>query len=295
MDRVNSRVFLKTADCGSFAEAAKALGYTQAGVSYIIGAMEKELGFLLFIREYGGVRLSPEGEALLPYIRALDNDNRLLDERIGDLRGLRCGSLRVLVFDSISVHWIPGILKAYKEDFPGINVEFITVENSREAEEMVIRQDVDCGFFLHTPRKKNMDVIPLMEEKLMAIVANDHPLAALDRFPLAKLGDYPYINMAFGNETGIAQIFRSRHIEPQTAYHMDNDYAAMAMVSAGHGFCIFPELLLRDVPYALRIMEFDEPVSRTVSIAVKSLDTCSAAAKKFIEYTRRWVEGFRKQ
>ena len=291
-DKINAEVFLKTAECGSFAAAAKELGYTQAGVSYIVNAMEEELGFSLFTREYGGVRLSTQGELLQPYIQALNNDERLLGAKINDLRALRCGKLKVLTFDSVSVHWLPWILRDYKRDYPGVDIELITMENSAQAEQMVRRQDVDCAFFLHTPRSKDLDVFPLMTERLMAIVPVDHPLAGLEKFPVAELGSYPYIRMAFGEETGISNIFRVHGVQPQIAYNLDNDHAAMAMVSAGHGFCIFPELSLRNAPFDLRIMEFDEPVTRTVSIAVRSAKTCSAPTAMFLKYTRRYAENF---
>ncbi len=52
------------------------------------------------------------------------------------------------------------------------------------------------------------------------------------------------------------------------------------------------ERLLQDAPYALRVMEFDESISRTVSIATRSLKTCSVATKLFIECTQKWVEEF---
>ena len=42
---------LKAAETGSFKEAARELGYTQAGVSYAVGALERELGVSLFVRE----------------------------------------------------------------------------------------------------------------------------------------------------------------------------------------------------------------------------------------------------
>lgn len=289
LDKINSEVFLKIAECGNFAGAAKSLGYTQAGISYIVNNMENELGFRLFIREYGGVRLSAEGKILLPYFRQLANDERLLKNKVNDLRDIYCGSIKVLVFNSVSVHWIPYILKEYRRDYPGISVELISIENSAQAEEMLARQDADTGFLLHEPRREDIDAIPLIKERMMAITALDHPLALQDRFPVSELGNYPYIQMAFGDETGVSDIFYSRGIKPSVLYNMDNDYAAMAMVSAGHGFCIFPELSLRDIPYKLRIMEFDEPVCRMVSIATKSMKNCSAATRLFIDYTQRWV------
>ena len=70
---------------------------------------------------------------------------------------------------------------------------------------------------------------------------------------------------------------------------MDNDNAAMAMVSQGLGFSIFAELVLQNVPYKLKLMEFDEPQKRTISIGTKSIKSCSRACRKFIEYSMEWV------
>ena len=53
--------FLAAARCGSFKGAAAELGYTQAGISYLVNALEQELGLTLFLREYGGVHLTTEG------------------------------------------------------------------------------------------------------------------------------------------------------------------------------------------------------------------------------------------
>ena len=77
MDKINTAVFLKTAETLNFRKTADELGYTQAGVSYIISAMEEELGLPLFIREYGGVKLTSEGRALLPQFRELAAAERL--------------------------------------------------------------------------------------------------------------------------------------------------------------------------------------------------------------------------
>lgn len=293
MDKVNTKVFLSVAETGSFNETAKLLGYSQAGVSYIINAMEEEMGLRLFSREYGGVRLTGDGALLLPVMRQLNSSERQLEAKVSDLKGLLSGHLRVIVFDSVSVHWVPSILREFKQDFPGIEVELISEEDARSAEEMVYRQEVDCGFFLHFPFKLELYCLPLLEESLQAIVSLDHPLAGMPCFPLAALGEYPYISMAYEDNNGISDIFRSHGVTPKVAYRMDNDYAAMAMVSNGLGFCIFPELLLQNSSYPLKRLDFEEPQSRIVSIATRSLKSCSLATRKFIEYTDRFARKYK--
>lgn len=289
MDHNSIEVFLTVSEEGSFRKAASVLGYTQAGISYIVQSLEEDMGLTLFIRDRSGVHLSQEGQVLLPQIRQLDMDNRILKQTVRELKGLEQGTLRVQIFDSISIHWLPGILQEFKRDYPGIDIEFISEEDSLKAEERVMSGEVDCGFFL-TDVSASMDVFHLKEENLLAIVAPDHELADAKYFPVSKLGSYPYISMKYDHHTGINKIFKKHHAKPNTAYCMDNDYAAMAMVSKGLGYCIFAELLLQDIPYELCCLEFDQPQRRTISIGTRSMATASKACKKFIEYTRRWVE-----
>lgn len=289
MDSKTIEVFLTVEKEGSFRKAAASLGYTQAGISYIIQSLEEELGLTLFIRDRGGVHLSPEGKALMPKIKQLAADNRNLQITVNELKGLEQGTVRVQIFDSMSIHWLPGILHEFKKDYPGINIELVSEEDNLKAEEMVYTGEVDCGFFLKEATLP-LDTFLLKEEEYMAVLPPDHEMAALDVFPVSKLGDYPYIAMKYDNNTGVREFFDRNNITPSTAYCMDNDYAAMAMVNQGLGYCLFPELLLQDFPYEIKCIHIDKPYIRKISIATLSMKTASTACRKFIEYAIKWVE-----
>lgn len=284
----NILVFLTVLNEGSFRKAASVLGYTQAGISYAIQTLEQELGVSLFIREKNGVRPSTEAIQLLPYFKQFETDGKNIYQAVNEIKGLDKGTLRIQIFDSISIHWIPNILKKFTSDYPGISIELISVEDSLDAEEMVFTGEVDCGFFL-TDVSASIDVIKLKEEYLLAIVSPDHELANAPFFPISKLGSYPYISMKYDEHTGMRHIFEKYNTTPDVAFLMDNDYAAMAMVSKGFGFAIFPELLLQNVPYEIKSLQFDKPQTRTISIGTRSLATASSACQKFIEYVTKWV------
>lgn len=289
VNKSSTKVFLTVAEAGSFRKAADILGYTQAGISYIVHGMEEDMGLSLFIRDRSGVRLTKEGETLLPLIKQLDLDNRTLQQTVNELKGLEQGSLRVQIFDSISIHWIPGIVQEFKKDYPDIKIELISEEDSSLAEEFTANGYYDCGFFL-TDVEAPLDLVTLHEEKLLAVISPDHELADADVFPVSRLGDFPYIRMKFDHTTGIQDIFDRYGAVPNTAYQLDNDYAALAMASKGHGYCIFPELLLQNVPYEIRCLEFDEPQKRTIRMGTRSMLTASKACLKFMEYVQKWVE-----
>ena len=286
MDKINSKVFLKVTELGSFKRAADALGYTQAGVSYIISAMEETMGFRLFIREAGGVKLTREGMQVYPILARMENEERILEEMVNSIRHLQRGTIRVLTFNSVSVSWLPGIISAFSRDYPDIRIELVSCEKTTEAEEMVYSRDVDCGFFL-LPVKKPLEVFPLACYPIMAALSRQHPLAEEARFPISDIGKYPYISLPYRTE--LSDIFDARDITPKISYITENDYSALAMAEKNLGYCIYPKLLLKNIPYDVVCLEFDEPIYWSIGIATRSLSTCPKAAVEFIRYARNWV------
>ena len=60
------QIYLKTVELGSFTAAARALNFTQSGVSHAISSLEEELGVTLLVRSHGGVTPTADGRALMP-------------------------------------------------------------------------------------------------------------------------------------------------------------------------------------------------------------------------------------
>ena len=65
------RALLTAVQCGSFGKATAQLGYTQSAMTHMVNRLEAELGCTLLVRSSHGVRLSEEGEQLLPYMQAV--------------------------------------------------------------------------------------------------------------------------------------------------------------------------------------------------------------------------------
>ena len=69
MDDKKLRALLTAVQCGSFGKATAQLGYTQSAMTHLVNKLEAELGCTLLVRSSHGVRLSEEGEHLLPYMQ----------------------------------------------------------------------------------------------------------------------------------------------------------------------------------------------------------------------------------
>ncbi|MBR1565941.1 MAG: LysR family transcriptional regulator, partial [Oscillospiraceae bacterium] len=65
MESKKVKALLAAAKAGSLTAAAAELGYTQAGLTQMMNALENELGVNLLVRGKGGVRLSTAGQSLL--------------------------------------------------------------------------------------------------------------------------------------------------------------------------------------------------------------------------------------
>ena len=156
---------LKAAETGSFKEAARELGYTQAGVSYAVGALERELGVSLFVREYGGVRLTADGEALLPWMQDVCNAERHLAAKLAERKNLEGGSVRVATFTSTAIQWVPSIARSFLARYPHIDLDLVCCDDQDQLERMVWRGDADCGFTIRLA-KNDLHMIPLVHDPL---------------------------------------------------------------------------------------------------------------------------------
>ncbi len=289
MSNQKYEAFLRVAESGSFKQAARDLGYTQAGMSYLINALEHELGVSLFVREYGGVHLTADGMDLLPWIQNVSNAERQLEAHVSELKNLESGVIRVASFTSTAIQWFPGITKDFLALHPNIDMQLICLDDEDELEATVWRGDADCGFFVY-PIRHELEAIPLRHDPLLVVLPPNHPLANRKRFPRRALSEEPYIRLRSGTVSEMEALFRNNEAEPNVRFTIDSDYAVMSMVNAGLGFSVLPDLILRNTPFPLVTMPAEVDTSREIAIALRSPETASAATKAFIACAQAWVK-----
>lgn len=144
---------------------------------------------------------------------------------------------------------------------------------------------VDCGF-LRIPTKTKFETIFLEQDKLMAIIPKNHPLANCDKFPVTALCNEPFMLLEKGAKSEISEIFERYNLTPNIRFTTWDDYAIMSMVESGLGISILPHLILKKVPYKIIAKELDVPAYRNIGLAFKNKKTASLAVKRFIEYLK---------
>ena len=274
--------FLKTVECGSFTKAAEVLNYSQSGISRMIQDLEKEWKISLLERGKGGVRLTSDGYKILPYAKRVYEEYQHLQMQIDEINGLQSGLIRIGTFSSVATHWLPNMIKRFQEDYPNIDYELLLGDYT-EIEEWIAEGRVDCGF-LRLPTLPEFETIFLEEDKLMAVIPGNHPLADLEKFPVKALCDEPFMLLEKGAKAEISAVFERNHLTPNVKFTTWDDYAVMSMVESGLGISILPALILKRVPYKIAAKELDVPAYRKIGFVLRSEKTASLAVKRFMEY-----------
>ena len=283
MDSVS--VFLEIVKNGSISRTAQKLGYSQSNVSHILSGLEEDLNVTLLVRGRQGIRLTTEGEILLPYFREIAASQDRLAEKVQEMHGLTAGKIRVAAFPSVYLHWMPRILKAFSESYPLIEFELLsgsypTIEN------FVQSGEADCGF-VHLPTRSPMQTYALKKDSFYAILPADHLLAEAESVTLERLAEEPFIMSDDLDEDEVARLFRSRFCTPSVLYTVPDPPTVAAMVGEGLGVSILTDLASEGITEIVRIPLSDVQETRKVGLAVSAQP--SAAVRIFTEFVREWV------
>lgn len=284
------QIYLKTVELGSFTAAARALNFTQSGVSHAIGSLEEELGVTLLVRSHGGVTPTADGRALAPYFQEMCAQSHRLEQHAEDLRGLDTGLIRVATFTSVSEKWLPGMLKTFQEKYPRIEFELLPSNFNNEISDWVLHGQADCGFIsLPTPAEKYLDYWLLQRDQWKVILPCDHPLAGRQPFPPEALEQYPLILLDEGDDYEIQAIFDHYKVRPRIQYTVQQDQTILAMVSGGLGISVMEELMLYKCAYPLAASTLPKVFHRDIGICVKDKNALSHSTRAFIDHARHWV------
>lgn len=274
--------FVKTVEYGSFTKAAEILNYSQSGISRMINDLEKEWNIILLERGRSGVKLTSDGMKLLPFAKNVCAEYDKLQMEVSDLTGLQSGLIRIGTFSSVATHWLPNIIREFQKAYPNIDYELLLGDYT-EIEEWILDGRVDCGF-LRLPTHPDLETIFLEQDRLLAVLPQDHPLAHLDRFPVTALCEEPFMLLEKGAKAEISEIFDRCNLTPNVHFTTWDDYAIMSMVESGLGISILPELILRRIPYRIVARELSVPAYRKIGIALRSKKNASLAVKRFLDY-----------
>jgi DNA-binding transcriptional LysR family regulator len=159
----------------SFTRAAEKAHCVQSNVTVQIRGIETELGVPLFERLGKQVRLTINGERLLPYA---DRILHLLEEASVVAAGTEfpAGKLYIGSPESVLTYRLPPVLQVFRSTFPQVDLTFRS-SGTREMIPQLEQGELDLGLVIDDAfEHPRLHVESLCREPLSLLVNPDHPL-----------------------------------------------------------------------------------------------------------------------
>ena len=287
MESKKLEALMMAVDLGSFTRAAEVLGYTQSGLTHMMNSLEKEIGFPLLQRGRGGVRLTAEGERVAPAVRDfLDSASRLAGAftQAGDVRRevIRVGSSA-----SMGVHWLPGIIRSFREECPGTSVDMRPTNHVAEAYAALLQGKLDL-IFASRQEPGDCQWIPLWQAPMYAVLPPEDPHRGRECFPLRDFDGLDFIMPYQGFDLDIMRIFRTAGVQPSVQPSVVDDPTVISMVRHGLGVSMMTELTLRGYTQQVLTLPVAPAAARELGIALRPR-SMGVPLRRFIDCARRVV------
>ena len=275
-------IFDAVARQGSFNKAAQQLHLTPSAISHAIAVMEAELGFTLFNRGKNGVTMTSYGASLYPSIRAVLNSDEALQQSIARLNGLEKGKVKLGAFNSVCAGLLPDILKGFMAQFPQIEVE-VYQGTYDDVKEWLRTGQVDMAFLSNNCREE-FTLTELFREPLLCITPMAWPEPPRGVMTPELMNGQNFVVQWDATDAEMRQFLKKYSIATERRCHVIDDQSNIAMVEAGLGISIMPQMLLRDCKAAVKVYPIEPEEYRVVGLAVQRPASMAPAVEQMFHH-----------
>lgn len=286
---------------GSLRSAAERLHTTQQNLSAYVANLEKEIGIKIFERSPEGMKLTKDGEKLLPLFNELsDTYERILNAGIKQgVVSMKKGKLRFACNFTIARFITSDVMVKFYEMFPNVDLTLIEVYTDDLNEIVASENDLDIVLFpidqsrlsaLSSP--DDYTVRTVAKDSLVLVCGKDSPLANRKKVSVSSLVDHPYVAFftAAPEDTWTYQkVFAEHNVHPNRITQCNIESLYLKMISTG-SFSISTRLTARHTdffkPYQIVSIPFREDESFYYAIAARHNDKeCAMYFANLVEKT----------
>jgi DNA-binding transcriptional LysR family regulator len=160
------RVFLATAEAGSFSRAARQLSLSQSVVSFHIKALEQDLGVELFRRQGRSISLTSEGQVLFEEGYKLAREARRIEDAFS-AQSEEIAQRIYLAGDALTCAFtLPWTLAAFREEYPDV---IFAYEHLKEAEliERLVAGELDVALVGHPVQHRKLGTHACFQDRII--------------------------------------------------------------------------------------------------------------------------------
>lgn len=272
LNPIHLRTLITVLRTGSFADAARELGYTGSAVSQQIARLERTARVTLFDRSARSVTPTPAAELLASRSRELLAVIRELEDDVLAVSKGRLGTLRVGSFPTASERLLPVAFRNFLEAQPQVTIRLGEAE-SNELIGQLLDGQIDVALVYHydlVPQTVPDEVwrVPLLEEDLQLLAPSSHPLADRTSLSWEELSTQTWITtrQSTAGAECLRRLCARAEFEPQIGFR-SNDYDVVReFVRLGLGLALVPSLCGGAIEGTIALPKQDHGVHRRVSV-----------------------------
>lgn len=235
---------------GTLTKAAETLHLTQSALSHQLKELETELEIPVFNRKGKRLELSEEGGRFLAAAEKVLTELHSLEADIRHIKEGTTGTLRLTTQCYTAYHWLPRVIKYYKNICPGMIIHVVS-EATYVPLEYLLKGDLDIAIVRNRIDNPRIRYERIFEDQVFAIVSKQHPIAARTRVYPSDFQDQelflPYNDPASGNIPVVENMLRANQITPRHIHKIHYTDAIIEMVDAGLGIGTLADWIIQ--PY----------------------------------------------
>ncbi|EOQ65477.1 hypothetical protein F935_00055 [Acinetobacter calcoaceticus ANC 3811] len=278
-------IFALIAELKSFTATAEKLGISQSAVSHALKSLEQQWGINLISRSQSDIELTTTGQQLLTHVKELLSISDTLEKEVAAIHGLNEGTLRIGSFGaSSSIYLLPEILETFRQRYPKIEI-YIDEGEDKEVAQWLLERRIEVGFLIMPDER--FDTFPLIEDRFVALIPSQYPLAQQLYIDPAQLENCPFIMTMAGSRYQVELILKNFNVKPDIKFYVSQILSIVSMVHNQLGVSIVSDMvitkeLLSLYPNVVK-RPFKPNLKRSIGLAVKNKKHMSPAVKAFIE------------
>lgn len=289
-DLTDLRLFLAVIDAGSITHGAAEVGLSLPAGSERLRAMEAVGEVTLLNRGRRGIAPTEAGEMLAHHARTILHQVAQMRGDIGQYaKGLRA-SVRIFANTAAITEFLPERLALWMTAHPQIDID-LKERDSGEIARSIGAGFAEIGVLSSAVETGDLTLQPFAIDRLVVVVAKEHPLAGESQVRFADLLDHHFIGLTGGA--------LQDHIEAQASHfgarlkmrvRLGSFYGICRMAGAGAGISIIPESAARRCRRSTNIAIIhlrDEWATRHLSICVRDEGNLTPAAKALFDHLSR--------
>lgn len=279
--------FVTVAEELHFSRAAERLHMAQPPLSQHIKSLERDLGVMLFERNTRSVRLTDAGRALLPHARSLLEAARTA-ERAAAAQGTgEVGRVSIAFAGATSHAALPVLAQAVRKAHPGIELELQGATFVGIALNRIVDREVDLGFVRLPISRDGIVTHVFQHERLIVALPADHPLAALERVPMAQLASEGFVSFPADRGSSLrehlTQAAMNAGFTPRIVQEAPDTHTILALVAAGVGVSLTVSSVAHIQQPGLVFRELDGPTADLQAAFAWRSDNASPALRAVLD------------